>query len=186
MKKSMRAKTDCAFLATLSATRLCGMAEELATGGKHKEAISVLNFAIAKYPACQRAYQLKGYSLLSLRRFGPALAAFRKCLSLAPRRKYYHFYFGKVYSAMKKYHLAISEYRKALDSRWPFDDKTFTSAVVYRELGLTYASWRKPAEALWCYEKVLSLGDHFGAPLRKRATDLKKRKVRPKEPLSAK
>lgn len=178
----MRAKPDRAFLAALSATRLCETAENLATGGKHKEAISVLNFAAAKYPACQRAYQLKGYSLISLRSFGPALAAFRKCLSLTPHRKYYHFYFGKVYSAMKKYRLAISEYRKAMDSNWPYD-KNFCNAVIYRQLGLTYIPWRKPAEALWCYEKVLSLGDHFGAPLRQRAADLKKRKVQPREPI---
>lgn len=168
-----------------SAAELCERAGYLARRNNHKEALRVLNSAISKYPKYQSAYQLKGYSLINLHRFGAALAAFRKCLSLAPERKYYHFYFGKVYFAMWKYHLAINEYRKALDSMWPFDDKDFTNAVIYRQMGLTYVSWRKPSEALWCYEKVFSLGDYFGAPLRKRALALTKKKVKAKAPVWA-
>lgn len=165
-----------------SAAELCERAEYLARRNEHKEALPVLNSAISKYPKYQRAYQLKGYSLISMHRFGAALAAFRKCLSLAPQRKYYHFYLGKVYFAMRKYHLAITEYRKALNSMWPFDDKDFTNAVIYRQIGLTYISWRKPSEALWCYEKVFSSGDYFGAPLRRRALALSKKKVKARAP----
>lgn len=192
MKKSIREATlstrtpnNRAFLAALPEARLCEIAESLARKGNHKEAIRILRLAITKYPNSQSAYQLKGYSFISLRRFGAALAAFRKCLSLAPQRGYYNFYIGKVYSVMKKYHLAINSYRKALDSKWPFDDKDFTNAVIYRQMGLTYVIWRKPGEALWCYEKVFSLGDYFGAPLRKRALALKIKKVKVKPPVWA-
>lgn len=168
-----------------SVTELCERAEHLARNNRHKEALRTLSLAIKKSPRCQSAYHLRGYSLISLRRFGAALAAFRKCLSLTPQRSYYNFYLGKVYSLLKKYHLAINSYRKALDSKWPFEDKDFSNAVIYRQMGLTYITWRKPGEALWCYEKVFSLGDYFGAPLRKRALTIAKRGIKAKAPIWA-
>jgi tetratricopeptide (TPR) repeat protein len=115
---------------TESASKLCAMAEHLGLEGKNKEALRLLKLAIRTNPGNQKAYKLKGYSLVSLRRFGAALIAFRKCLSLAPQRLYYHYYIGKTYSAMRKFHLAINEYRKALDSIWPYKDKKFSNAIL--------------------------------------------------------
>jgi tetratricopeptide (TPR) repeat protein len=165
-----------------SSSELCAMAEHLGLEGKNKEALRLVNLAIRKNPGNQNAYKLKGYSLLGLNRLGAALAAFRKCLSLAPQRLYYHYYLGKTYSVMKKFRFAIEEYRKAIDSAWPYKNKRFSNAIVYRQMGLTYVLWRKPGEALWCYEKALSMGDYFGAPLRKSAMALKKSRVQAKAP----
>ncbi len=169
------------FLKRQSAARLCKIADELASKGDHIAALRVLNFAAGKYPDNPRVCQLKGYSLLSLRHFGAALSSFRKCLALVPQRTHYHFYSGKVYAAMKKYHLAINEYRKAMNSRWPYSSKTFTNAVIYRQMAFTYISWRKPGEALWAYEQE-EVKEIFGAPLRKRIEVLKRKHIRPKTP----
>jgi len=168
---------------SLSSTEYCKQGVALCINGKyHMDALRLFRLAIKKNPRNPRAYQLLGFSLVSLKRFGAALAAFRKCLNLAPHRMYYNYYLGKTHYLMGKYHLAIDEYRKALNSIWPLGGRKVTNAGIYREIGFTYLAWNKPREALWCYEKSISIGDYFGAPLQRRAMALKIKRIQPKAP----
>lgn len=89
---------------------------------------------------------------------------------------------GKTYYQMKKYHLTTAEYRKVLNSTWPLGGKKITNAVLYRAMGFAYLAWNKPREALWCYEKSISIGEYFGETFQRRAMDLKMQKIQPKEP----
>lgn len=166
----------------MSSTVCCKKGEALALKGEHASALQLFKLAIKRNPRSQQAYRFLGYALVSLNRFGPAMTAFRKCLAIAPRRTYYHYYLGKTCYLMGKYHLAIEEYRKALNSTWPLYGKRSNNAVVYREMGVNYLAWNKPNEALWCYEKSISIGDYFGAPFLKRVTVLRDTNVIPKVP----
>jgi len=165
-----------------SSTECCKQGEVLALNGKYKAALHLFNQAIEKNPRNQEAYKFLGFSLVSLNRFSSAMAAFRRCLAIAPHRTYYHYYLGKTYHLMGQYQQAIGEYRKALNSPWPLASKKANNAVVYREMGVNYLAWNKPNEALWCYEKSISIGAYFGAPLQSRVTALRDNNVTPKMP----
>lgn len=172
-----------------SSTEYCKQGLSLCRNGRYPvEAIRIFRLAIKQNPQNPRAYELLGNALLSLKRFSSALTAYRKCITLAPHRLFYHYNSGKAYYGMGKYHLAITEYRKVLNYAWSLiGGKKVTNAGMCREISFAYLAWNKPREALWCYEKSLSYGDYFEGLLRNRLlTDLKKRDVRPKEPVWAK
>jgi len=129
----------------ISSTEYCKQAEALELNGKHMAALGILRLAIKKNPRNQEAYKLLGFSLVGLNRFGAAMLAFRKCLTIAPNRMYYHYYLGKTYYLMGKYHLATAEYRKVLNSTWPLGGKKSTNAVLYRAMGFAYLAWEQVA-----------------------------------------
>ena len=122
--------------------------------GRHEDAISCYDQALALDPRVAAAWNNKGSALGSLGRHEEAQACYEQALAIDPRYALVWFNKGEWFAELGRLEDAISCYDQALAI-----DPQFAKAWI--DKGFMLAKLGRPKEALACYEQALAIDPRY-------------------------
>ncbi len=146
-------------------TALCILATAQARGGRHVEALSSWDRALAIHGEHPQALHGRAAILQELRRFDEAILSYDKALAVAPGLAETHFNRGVVLHEVRRFDEALASYDRALAIR-P------RHAATLNNRGNTLHALQRFAEALASYDRALEIEPQRAGSLNNRGLAL--------------